>query len=66
MLSAPVAAATVPSVPVTATTVLTNARASLVAQKLKHLPAMRESQVQSVGWEDPLEKEIANHSSILV
>ena len=38
---------------------------SLVAQRIKHLPAMRETQVQSLGWEDPLEKEIAAHSSIL-
>ena len=39
--------------------------ASLVAQTLKRLPAMRETQVQSLGWEDPLEKEMATHSSIL-
>ena len=39
--------------------------ASLVAQRLKHLPAMRESWVRSLGWEDPLEKEMATHSSIL-
>ena len=32
---------------------------------LKHLPTMRKTQVQSLGWEDPLEKEIATHSSIL-
>ena len=38
---------------------------SLVAQTLKHLPAMREAQVQSLGREDPLEKEMATHSSIL-
>ena len=38
---------------------------SLVAQTVKNLPAMRETQVRSLGWEDPLEKEIANHSSIL-
>ena len=38
---------------------------SLVAQILKNLPAMLETQVQSLGWEDPLEKEMANHSSIL-
>ena len=38
---------------------------SLVAQRLKRLPAMRETQVQSLGWEDPLEKEMATHSSIL-
>ena len=32
---------------------------------LKHLPAMRETRVQSLGLEDPLEKGMANHSSIL-
>ena len=40
--------------------------ASLVAQRLKHLPAMRETWVRSLGREDPLEKEMATHSSILV
>ena len=40
-------------------------RASLVAWRLKHLPAMRETWVRSLGWEDPLEKEMATHSSIL-
>ena len=40
-------------------------RASLVAQRLKCLPAMRETRVQSLGREDPLEKEMATHSSIL-
>ena len=39
--------------------------ASLVAQRLKHLLAMQETQVRSPGWEDPLEKEMATHSSIL-
>ena len=39
--------------------------ASLVAQRLKHLPAMWETWVRSLGWEDPLEKEMATHSSIL-
>ena len=39
--------------------------ASLVAQRIKCLPAMRETRVQSLGWEDPLEKELATHSSIL-
>ena len=39
--------------------------ASLVAQTVKNLPAMLEMQVQSLGWEDPLEKEMATHSSIL-
>ena len=32
---------------------------------VKHLPTMRETWVQSLGWEDPLEKEMATHSSIL-
>ena len=39
--------------------------ASLVAQRLKRLPARQETRVQSLGWEDPLEKEMATHSSIL-
>ena len=39
--------------------------ASLVAQMVKNLPAVREIQVQSLGQEDPLEKEMATHSSIL-
>ena len=39
--------------------------ASLVAQTVKNLPAMRETWVQSLGWEDPLEKGKATHCSIL-
>ena len=39
--------------------------ASLVAQMVESLPAVRETQVQSLGQEDPLEKEVATHSSIL-
>ena len=39
--------------------------ASLVAQRLKHLPAMQETWVRYLGQEDPLEKEMATHSSIL-
>ena len=39
--------------------------ASLVAQSLKRLPAMREIWVRPLGGEDPLEKEMATHSSIL-
>ena len=39
--------------------------ASLVAQLVKNPPAMRETWVQSLGWEDPLEKGKATHSSIL-
>ena len=38
---------------------------SLVAQLVKNLPAMRETQVWSLGWEDPLKKGKATHSSIL-
>ena len=38
---------------------------SLVAQSVKNLPAVQETQVWSLGWEDPLEKEMATHSSIL-
>ena len=40
-------------------------RASLVAQKLKRLPPMWETWVRSLGQEDPLEKEMVTHSSIL-
>ena len=42
-------------------------KASLVAlyQLVQNLPAMQETQVQSLGWENPLEKEMATHSSIL-
>ena len=40
-------------------------RASLVAQRVKHLPAVQETWVQPLGQEDPLEKEMATHSSIL-
>ena len=39
--------------------------ASLVAQMVKNLPAMRETWVRSLDWEDPLEEEIVTHSSIL-
>ena len=39
--------------------------ASLVAQTVKRLPAVQETWVQSLGWEDPLEKEMATHSSTL-
>ena len=40
-------------------------RASLMARMVKSLPAMQETQVRSLGQEDPLEKEMAIHSSIL-
>ena len=36
-----------------------------MAQTVKHLPTMRETQVRSLGWEDPLKKEMATHSSVL-
>ena len=36
-----------------------------VAQLVKNLPAVQEPWIQSLGWEDPLEKEMATHSSIL-
>ena len=40
-------------------------RMAFVAQVVKNLPAVQETQVQPLGWEDPLEKEMATHSSIL-
>ena len=40
-------------------------RASLVAQLVKNLPAMQETWVQFLGWEDPLENEMTTHSGIL-
>ena len=47
-------------------TILTkNSKASLAAQRLKRLPVMQETWVRSLGWEDPLEKKMATHSSIL-
>ena len=39
--------------------------ASLVVQSVKNLPAMQETRVRFLGWEDPLEKEMASHSSVL-
>ena len=36
-----------------------------LAQSVKNLPAVQETRVRSLGWEDPLEKEMATHSSIL-
>ena len=44
---------------------LPSVRASLVAQVVKRLTAMWEARIQSLGWEDPLEKEMATHSSTL-
>ena len=43
----------------------TTLMASLVAQRLKRLPAMQETWVRSLGREDPLDKEMATHSNIL-
>ena len=40
-------------------------RASLVAQMVKSLLAMQETRVQSLGWEDPIEKDMATHCSTL-
>ena len=40
-------------------------RASLLAQMVKNLPAVRETRVRSLGWEDPLEEGMATHSSIV-
>ena len=39
--------------------------ASLVAEKVKNPPAIRETQVRSLGWEDPLEEGMATHSGVL-
>ena len=44
---------------------ITQGAVSLVAQMVKKLPAMQETRVQSLGWEVPLEKGMASHSSIL-
>ena len=53
----------------TNTTLLSNFWASLVAQAVKNAPAMQETWQEpcagSLGWEDPLEKEMATHSSVL-
>ena len=40
-------------------------KASLVTQMVKNLPTVQETQVRSLGWEDPLEKEMTTHSIIL-
>ena len=40
-------------------------KASLVGQMVQRLPAIQETQVQSLGWEDPLEKGMTTHSSTL-
>ena len=43
----------------------TRQKLALVAQMVENLPAMRETTVRSLGWEDPLEKGMATHSTIL-
>ena len=45
--------------------IITEQFSELVAQTVKNLPAMQETQVRSLGWEEPLEKGMATHSSIL-
>ena len=52
-------------VPVLFLVIAYSSEASLIAQSVKNLPAMQETWVQSLGWEDPLEKEMSTHSSIL-
>ena len=47
------------------TQIVNNDGAMMVAQTVKNLPAMQEIWVRSMGWEDPLEKEMATHSRIL-
>ena len=59
----------VPTAPLTAHFMLItrlSIRASLIAQLVKNLPAVQEAWVRSLGREDPLEKEMATHSSIIV
>ena len=51
--------------PVTFYLIYSQGRDSLIAQLVKNLPAVQETQVQFLGQEDPLEKEMATHSSIL-
>ena len=50
---------------ITFSKLLRNYRPSQIAQSVKNPPAMQETWVQSLGWEDPLEKGKATHSSIL-
>ena len=45
--------------------ILNSDKASLIAQLVKNLPAVQETWVRFLGWEDPLVKEMATHSSIL-
>ena len=44
---------------------IVNKGVSLVAQRIKHLPAMQETRVRSLGWEDPLKEGMETHISIL-
>ena len=53
------------AMPLITVELLRRLQASLVAQTVKNLPAMRETWVQSLGWEDILEEGMATHSSIL-
>ena len=58
----------VPTAPLTAHFMLItrlSIRASFIAQLVKNLPAVQEARVRSLGREDPLEKEMATHSSII-
>ena len=41
-------------------------RTSLIAQSVKNLPAMQETWIRTLGWEDPLEKEVANNTPVLL
>ena len=52
------------SMPIPVTSPFLASRASQVAQMFKNPPAMQEAGVQSLGWEDPLEKKMATHSNI--
>ena len=52
--------------PITLLNLIITYRASLIAQLVNHLPAVQETRVWSLGREDPLEKEMATHPSILV
>jgi len=45
--------------------IIYNGRASFIAQSVKNLPAVQETWVQSLGQENPLEKEMATHSTVL-
>ena len=57
--------ATVPRMTEKAGSIWKHTWASLVAQMVRSQPAVQDSQIQWLGWEDPLEKEMATHSIIL-